>query len=661
MRIITLQKEDFQDFKVGAFPYDPEHSAMGEFHHYPPQGYRGNWYSPIADYNLKGPMWLIIKEGNKKIMESQVMERTRPWAWNVLVTGEELWCNYTLEAQVKMLNTTMQGGLAFRYQNSRCFYAICFENQQLKAIKKSHTEEIELVTQSFNCDFNKWYHLKVVCHEAQFSTYVDGKLVFQFKDPTFSNGRIAICGNGPIGFTDVLVSCYDQDYKLLQKKSQELNKELEYERMKYPQPKLWKRINLKDFGTGRNVRIGDLTGSGIENILLAQCQKRIFKDRYGSISCLTAIDLAGNVIWQLGEPNPDNAFITADLPFQIVDVDLDGQNEVIVVMDFKLLILEGKTGKIKKSIDTPLSEEPLETLYSGVPFDRYAFNRVNIDCIRICNFTGKAKPTDILIKDRYSRIWVYDNQLHFLWKYHDGITGHFPLTKDINADGKEEMVVGYNLVNAQGNKIWTLPVASDHTDEIIVGPLDTEREEELIGIVSGDEGFMLCDLKGNLLVKALIGHAQRISAGNYRPSDKGYEIAVTTYWGSQGIIFIYNGKGELLFSFEPGTNGNLITPVDWTGTGQDLILLNGNVAKGGLIDGYGRQVVVFPNDGHPELCAEVVQFNGNQLDKIVLWDQFEMFIYTQDKNVESGQGYDPEKYPQYNGSNYRGEYSFSNK
>jgi len=54
-----------------------------------------------------------------------------------------------------------------------------------------------------------------------------------------------------------------------------------------------------------------------------------------------------------------------------------------------------------------------------------------------------ASPTDILIKDRYSRVWVYDQNLNLLWSFHKGITGHFPYTIDIDGDGKEEMFIGY--------------------------------------------------------------------------------------------------------------------------------------------------------------------------------------------------------------------------
>ena len=658
MEEILLQKEDFSDFRIGDFPYDPEHSAMGEYHYYPPKGYQGNWYCPITDSDMRGPMWMIVQRDGKKAMESQVIHRQRPSAWNMLVTGSEDWEDYQLEAELRILNTSLLSGLAFRYQNSRCFYAFCFEDQKVKIIKRNQEEYVELACKDFEYNCDAVYRIKIVCKGDRLDAYINGEYVLASQDATFKNGRIALCGNGPAQFFDIKVSTTKAAYERFVIKRQEAEEELKNLREKYPQPKLWKVIDLKEFGTGRSVRFGDLTGNGQYDILFAQCQKRIFKDRYAHISCLAAIDLDGNILWQIGEPNEDHAFITADLPVQIADIDMDGKNEVIVAMDFKLMILEGSTGKVKKCIDTPISDDPIETLYSGVPFGRYGFDRVNVDCIRICNFTGKERPTDVLIKDRYSRVWVYDNELNFLWKYHDGITGHFPYTKDINNDGREEMMVGYNLVDADGNKLWTLPIYTDHTDEIIIGKLNPDSDEEIIALVCGDEGFILCDLEGNILKKDIIGHAQRISVGKFRPDLEGLQIAVTTYWGHQGIIYIYDSKGELLHSFEPGTNGNIIAPVNWTGDGQDLILLNGNVEKGGMIDGYGRRVVVFPDDNHPDLCAEVIDLTGDCRDEIVLWDNKKMFIYTQDREVKGNKIYCPNKYPSYNASNYRGEYSW---
>ena len=70
-------------------------------------------------------------------------------------------------------------------------------------------------------------------------------------------------------------------------------------------------------------------------------------DAFDHISCLTAVNFDGKVLWQQGRPDPRNGLLTNDTPFQIHDIDGDGQNEVVLVQDFKLQIREGKTGKVR--------------------------------------------------------------------------------------------------------------------------------------------------------------------------------------------------------------------------------------------------------------------------------------------------------------------------
>ena len=80
-----------------------------------------------------------------------------------------------------------------------------------------------------------------------------------------------------------------------------------------------------------------------------------------------------------------------------------------------------------------------------------------------------------------------------------------------------------------------------------------------------------------------------------------------------------------------------------------------------MIDGYGDVVVRFPDDGHPDLSAEVISLTGDARDEIVLWDEKRMYIYTQDRPApDTEKEYVPVKYPHWSGSNYRGEFSFPN-
>ncbi|WP_248929608.1 hypothetical protein [Paenibacillus hamazuiensis] len=657
--MIPVMQDNFSQFSIGPFPYDPKHSAIGEYHYYPSEGHHGGWYDPVVYYGWMGPTWIITEDAGVKYME-----QTRPQAaitahWPLLVKGDDSWRDYTLEATVRPLSTRSHTGILFRYQHGRRYYFLGFEGGKLVLLKRDQTVVAELASVRFPYDCDTYYRLKVVCDGPFIRASVDGAEFLQVEDSSYSHGKIGLSSRMPAQYADVRVTMTEEQHAQWIALVRTAALELAQQRGEYPQPRLWKSIDLKNFGTARQIRFGHLTGGSELQIVLAQHQKRGHKDAYAHISCLTAITMDGDVLWQLGEPSTlaDHALLSADLPFQVCDVDGDGYDEVVVARNFKLMILDGRTGEVKKSVPTPLSSSSPEPLYS-VPFREYAFDRINVDAIRICNFSGKPAPSDILIKDRYSRVWVYDNELRLLWSFHEGITGHFPYTADVDGDGKEEMFIGYHLVDHDGRLLWTLPVETDHTDEILIGRWDPSRPDPLIAIASGEEGFMIADLDGKLVHKHMIGHAQRVSVGNYRPELEGLELCVSTFWGEQGIVYFFDGTGRLLHQFEPTCNGNLITPVNWTGDGRDLVLLNGNTQHGGLIDGHGRRVVTFPEDGHPDLCAEVLDLTGDGRDEIVLWDPQRMYIYTQDRPAEVQPVARPDKYPHYNASNYRGEFNY---
>lgn len=661
MRKVLLQKEDFNDFPLGGFPFDPNHSAMGEYHFAPTSGYSGHWYCPMADYSWKGPFWSVAPREGRHWMENEMVKPLvqDPWRpWSTLVTGDRLWQNYEVSSKILFLNTHGLAGIAIRYQNSRQYVLFCHNGGKLQWAMRDQEEYTVLAEIDYKPEFDLPYDIILSVDGDTYTASIDG-VTLSAQCDRYAKGRIALMATVPVQYTDVIISMHEEDYASFTREKAAQEADVVAQRKTYPQLKLHHKISLSNFGAGRHLRFGDLTGDGKLDMILCQHHKRVLTDRYADISCMTAFDMNGQILWQIGEPCSDSAHgdLTADLPFQIADINGDGKNEVVTVMDFRLRILEGATGRELASIPVPESTEPLETLYSGVPYGQYAFDHVNIDAVRICNFSGNPTPTDILIKDRYSRLYVYNNKLEPLWRYHDGITGHFPYTADINGDGRDEMFVGYNLVDSNGKKIWTLP-AKDHTDEIIFGRLIPDSDQDYIGIVSGEEGFMILDFEGNVKVRKRICHAQRISTANYRPDLPGYETAVTNYWGSQGIIFIYDGHGNVLYSDEPGTNGNVIIPVNWTGDGRDLLLLNADSAQGGMIDGWGRQVVPFPEDGHPTQCVEVLDLLGDARDEVVVWDSKEMWFYTQDTPFTGEMINAPFKYPHNNASNYRGEYSW---
>jgi hypothetical protein len=125
-----------------------------------------------------------------------------------------------------------------------------------------------------------------------------------------------------------------------------------------------------------------------------------------------------------------------------------------------------------------------------------------------------------------------------------------------------------------------------------------------------------------------------------------------------------DSRGELLQQEEPIHSGCPMLPVNWRGDGQEFILLSGNTREGGLVDGHFRRVVTFPDDGHPDLCAAAMNLTGDPRDEIILWNQDEVWIYTQDEpfdkwasraetGIDRSRIYAPQRNPPYNDSNYR--------
>ena len=72
MKNVVLSNEDFQDFPIGEFPYDKDHTAMGEYQYVVENGYHGNWVDMVCNYtyNGTGPTWLITERDGRHFMES---------------------------------------------------------------------------------------------------------------------------------------------------------------------------------------------------------------------------------------------------------------------------------------------------------------------------------------------------------------------------------------------------------------------------------------------------------------------------------------------------------------------------------------------------------------------------------------------------------------
>jgi len=652
---VDLFHDDFRRLppRVLSEPIKQLTNAIQEYHYLP---HRGVALDPWENAICHTDSWAGGDEDGKTYVEQHQINTWQRLMNPTLVTGDPEWFDYTLEARVRPLSLADMAGIVFRYRTNRHYYLFALTGGDRAVLRVRLpleqrfrvAEWRELGSAEFRYDTLRYYTLRVENQGPEIRAFIDGKLLLQASDSELTAGRIGITANIPARFTDVRVSVSEQTARAIRERISKREAELARLRAENPQPKLWKKFETPRFGAGRNVRFGDLDGDGRLDMLIAQNIRKVQDNSFAHISCLTALNLDGKVLWQIGRPEPYNDVLAHDNPFQIHDVDGDGRNEVVMVKDFKIQILDGATAKVKKWTWMPPAPKDNKVR----PYELEVG-----DSIYFADFSGRKAQRDIVVKDRYRNFWVFDSELKLLWQGQTN-TGHYPYSLDIDGDGREELFMGYALYDHDGRLLWDHSELSEHADGVIAGNFSPDpRAEARVYWFASDEGFLMLDLKGQILLRSRVGHTQSPSIAKYRPELPGLQLMTINFWRNPGILTLFDYEGKIVAQGEPIHSGSPILPVNWRGDGQEYAMLSANPKEGGMIDGHLRRVVMFPDDGHPDLAFNVLDLTGDPRDEIVVWDSERVWIYTQDRPFTGQRIYAPRRNPHYNESNYRANYS----
>ena len=642
-----LLEDDFSKLEVGMFSAPV--GAHTEYHYLPEAAPKGNWtIACFATDSGSQQAWHVQTQGSAHIM-TQTFDNPKKHTHPILIAGDPLWHNYSVSVRFTPESNRVQSGLVFRYRNSRCYYFFGLDGPEAILKKVRHAtgfhQPYETVLTYQKCSWSpgKEYTAIVTVDENHIRAEIAGVVTLQVTDDTYPNGKVGLMADVPTRYSHVKVTVTTKEqecFNILKSKQQ---RQLDDLRAKNPRPVVWKKIKTDGFGVGRNLRFGDLNGDGQVDVLIGQMVHHGPRDQYSELSCLTAMTFDGNILWQLGQPDPANYHLTNDVGFQIHDIDGDGKNEVVYCMNFEIVVVDGATGKLKYKAPTPASKPPA---------NRYP--RILGDCLFFCDFRGTGHPRDIIIKDRYWHFWALNNRLDIMWEG-DCRTGHYPYAFDVDGDGHDELAIGYALFDHDGKMLWNLEnEIQDHADGVaIVNFLEAEESTPRIFYTASDSGVLITDLHGHVLKHHYIGHAQNPAIANFRPDLPGLEAVTINFWGNQGILHFYDAHGEIYHDCEPNPFGSMCLPINWTGQPGEYFVHSPNVTLGGMFDGWGRCVVTFPDDGHPDMCNAVLDITGDCRDEVVVWDQNEIWVYTQDDNPKDGRLYKPTRNPLYNYSNYQ--------
>ena len=397
-----------------------------------------------------------------------------------------------------------------------------------------------------------------------------------------------------------------------------------------PGARTYRKIALGDYAA-KVIRIGDLNGDGRPEYVFAQNEvvgSTSFED-YRQISCLTAINGDGQILWQVGDQGAENYDVTSDLPVAALDINGDGYDEVVCCMNFKLQILDGITGKVLRSAATPHSKRGGGFIIGHETL----FSHILGDCITFCDLQGSGMNGNIILKDRYNDLWSYTADLEQLWSY-SGKLAHSPLVWDFDDDGRDEVFAGDALLDDDGKVLWRLDLY-DHCDSAV---FFKQGGRPILCIANQSGGFYFLDATtGEIVREWHLGHAQVLSLGNFDAGAGSRLICAQTYWG--GINqFLFNLDGDLIFSGFEEVYGWV--PVNWAGDGSELL-----AAPRGLFDCYGKLVVEFPDPSiGGRWGAKVFAWDicGDVRDEVLVWDESHLTIYTQVDEIR-GRVYKPRR------------------
>ncbi|HOX37267.1 MAG TPA: hypothetical protein PL033_04690 [Candidatus Brocadiia bacterium] len=362
---------------------------------------------------------------------------------------------------------------------------------------------------------------------------------------------------------------------------------------KPPEPiRLVSNIDVRDFGA-EQLRIGDLNGDGAPDFLFAQSV-------YGTreITCLTATTFSGEILWQYGKPNADNGRIYSDLPVQVYDWDNDGRNEVMFVRQAKYAEVDDPKSWVRERARRYEGDAAMIVLEgaTGKEKSRFAIPAPADDCFIFADLTGRGRREDLVVKDRYWNMWGVSHEGKVLWSY-SGSVGHFPAYGDFDNDGRDEVFVGFALIDHDGKVLFQKDPRGAHQDAAYAVRLNDGSWRLLFG--NGGIHCLMPD--GKELWHHTLAEAQHVVAGRFRNDSEVQFMVLDRGHPRPGgdrhpaTLYLYDLAGrELWRKVQPeGSWAAAIVPLDWSGGESSMRLLAYNRGPGNpdaIYDGDGNIV-----------------------------------------------------------------------
>jgi hypothetical protein len=332
-----------------------------------------------------------------------------------------------------------------------------------------------------------------------------------------------------------------------------------------------REIDLGDFGEV-SFFPGDVNGDGKLELVFPQGEdgprpaaSTGFYPHEKTISCLTAIDLAGEVLWQQGRPRPpDHRKYHGSGPCLVQDVDADGHCEVL----YATAAGEGRcvVRKLRGATGAPVAERETGATWGMMP----------------ANLRGLGKR-DVVLGDALWLVWAYDEDLEPLlshYRFYGG--GHHHAAEDVDGNGVDDLFIGLGRYDAKGRRLWWRPDLDDileqmppcpHVDKVEVKRFFAGRDGWQVLWVGGHDVAMVDAADGGLLWRFAGRHLHNYAIGRFDPDSPDLMVYLAEAHQHEGSHLL-RADGTAVWSRQLGS-GLALTAHAAGPRGEDLLIITG--------------------------------------------------------------------------------------
>lgn len=403
-------------------------------------------------------------------------------------------------------------------------------------------------------------------------------------------------------------------------------------------------IKLDGNHTFQKVGIADLNGDQRYDYVVKQPNDNIdpwheYWRRSPGTYKLEAYGHFGRFLWRydLGRPIERGIWYS---PYVAYDLDGDGKAEVAVKTgrgdprdkDGKvqsgpeyLTILDGESGQPVTRVDWPSRE--------GFP-EKWGYNFASRNQLCVAYLDGK-NPALIVERGTYNLIKLVaysleNGRLREIWRWDNskepreywGQGAHWMHAADVDADGRDELVIGAAVIDDDGSPLWSAGLR--HPDHCYVGDIDPSRPglEIYYGIEPARKTNAMC------LVDARSG---KIIWGHDKPTRHIHSSGLCSdIDASRPGWECYSGERDFKDKrWLRDCTGKIISNADLGGLAPRSVYWDADLQRellvGGRIFDYGKKNVLQLAKGHVAAVADIL---GDWREEVVVSVPGELRIYT---------------------------------